>query len=157
MGDIGHMVNEFSSFARMPEAVLKKGELGPLVSELLSLQKQAYENIRFYFEEDAEKSEAMFDAHQIRQAVTNLIQNSVDSIYLRKENDDNFSGEGEIRILTGHHKDHAFITISDNGSGFPENENVDALTEPYVTHKNKGTGLGLAIVKKLWRTMVVKL
>lgn len=42
-----------------------------------------------------------------------------------------------------------FLSISDNGLGFPEGEDKTSLTEPYVTHKTKGTGLGLAIVKKI--------
>ena len=40
------------------------------------------------------------------------------------------------------------FTITDNGSGFPENLMKRAF-EPYVTTKPKGTGLGLVIVKKI--------
>jgi nitrogen fixation/metabolism regulation signal transduction histidine kinase len=40
------------------------------------------------------------------------------------------------------------LSVSDNGSGFPEHLMKRAF-EPYVTTKPKGTGLGLVIVKKI--------
>lgn len=149
VGDIGHMVNEFSSFARMPEAVLEKGDVEKLVSTLLTLQKQAHHNVKFNLVKADPNTETKFDAQQMRQAVTNLIQNSIDSIKIRKENDEPNETTGKINVLVGSHDDYIFISISDNGAGFPEHENTENLTEPYVTHKQKGTGLGLAIVKKI--------
>ena len=41
----------------------------------------------------------------------------------------------------------AFIAISDNGIGLPEDRS--RLFEPYVTTRAEGTGLGLPIVKKI--------
>ncbi|MCK4940247.1 MAG: hypothetical protein KAR80_08085, partial [Rhodospirillaceae bacterium] len=38
--------------------------------------------------------------------------------------------------------------VEDNGLGLPL-ENMEQLTEPYVTTREKGTGLGLAIVRKI--------
>jgi nitrogen fixation/metabolism regulation signal transduction histidine kinase len=40
------------------------------------------------------------------------------------------------------------FSITDNGTGFPENL-MKRVFEPYVTTKPKGTGLGLVIVKKI--------
>lgn len=144
VGDIGHMVKEFSEFARMPEPVMKPSNLKTLVNEVLVLQQQAHDNCKFDFECSAEIETAEFDAAQIRQALINLIQNSVDSITLR--NDDE---RGHVKVYLGNHEGHLFVSVSDNGIGFPVGESSDSLTEPYVTHKQKGTGLGLAIVKKI--------
>ena len=40
------------------------------------------------------------------------------------------------------------VTITDNGTGFPE-QLMQRAFEPYMTTKPKGTGLGLVIVKKI--------
>ncbi len=149
VGDIGRMVDEFSSFARMPEPVLKTENLPEQIRESLILQQQAHPDIRFHFEkqEGAEVSGFVseIDARQFRQAMTNILQNAVDSIQSVEEDQD-----GHINILIGYHgQDELFVSISDNGAGFPEDEANEKLTEPYVTHKPKGTGLGLAIVKKI--------
>ena len=38
--------------------------------------------------------------------------------------------------------------ITDNGCGLPIDD-INKLTEPYFTTREKGTGLGLAVVKKI--------
>jgi len=148
VGDIGHMVNEFSSFARMPEPVLELKNLNEEVQDALVIHRQAHRGIDINisgFDEDVIFSN--IDAQQLRQAVNNLIQNAVDSVMMRLEQE---KGSGKISVLLCHQGcEEAFIIISDNGIGFPEEDPVSTLTEPYVTHKRKGTGLGLAIVKKI--------
>lgn len=149
VGDIGHMVNEFSSFARMPEPVLKIQNLNETIKEALLLHRQAHAyisvNLRGF---ESRQILASIDAQMIRQAVNNLAQNAVDSI-AGKAGDEETPG-GRIDVLLGlHGEDEAFLAVSDNGAGFPKNESLSRLTEPYVTHKQKGTGLGLAIVKKI--------
>ena len=144
VGDIGRMVNEFSAFARMPEPVMKPGNLATLVRETVVLQKQAHPAIKFEVTDDGRQLQTQFDVQQIRQVLTNIIQNAIDSLSARPEN-------GRIKIVMGRRSgsNEMYIAISDNGPGFPKNEDLSRLTEPYVTHKEKGTGLGLAIVKKI--------
>ena len=153
--DIGRMVDEFSAFARMPEPVMKMDNLSKLVKDTLFLQKQAHPDIEFQLhEEDNTALMARLDAQQIRQALTNLLQNAIDSIHMRIERDKKGkSGKvpsGAINLMLGRNpQGEFFISVSDNGLGLPKDENPVHLTEPYVTHKAKGTGLGLAIVKKI--------
>lgn len=146
--DIGRMVDEFSSFARMPEPSLHTENIIPQIEESLFLSKQAHGNIRFNV--TVENDGALFvqiDAAQIRQVMTNLLQNAVDSVTEAVEYQNK---QGVIDILIGmHERDEIFVAVSDNGFGFPEGENISKLTDPYITHKPKGTGLGLAIVKKI--------
>ncbi|MCB9989122.1 MAG: PAS domain-containing sensor histidine kinase [Rhodospirillales bacterium] len=149
VGDIGRMVNEFSAFARMPEPVIKRDDLGRSIRDMLTLEQQAHPDISFGLTGLNEGDEAVFaafDTRQIRQAMTNIIQNAIDSIHARQEQD---SVAGRIDILMSCHGQDIFVAVTDNGLGLPGEENVDNLTEPYVTHKAKGTGLGLAIVKKI--------
>lgn len=150
VGDIGHMVNEFSSFARMPEPVFKDGEIVTLVRDILVLQENAHSNIDFETIADEPVLPSRFDAQQIRQALTNLVQNAIESIVVKnKEHNSGGNYKGKIRVITGIHGDKIFISVIDNGLGLPKEEDPARLAEPYVTHKTKGTGLGLAIVKKI--------
>lgn len=148
VGDIGRMVDEFSSFARMPEAVLKPHNISKLLEEAVLLPKQAHDHITFNTEINTQDTHINCDAQQIRQVMTNLLKNAIESIDIKSKGDDNF--KGKIHILARQHtKDELFVALSDNGTGFPDDEDIEKLTEPYVTHKLKGTGLGLAIVKKI--------
>lgn len=145
VSDIGHMVNEFSSFARMPTPVMESGDLSEHIVETLSLHKQAHPEIKFRFS-GRKKGEyiALFDAAQIRQVLNNLVQNAIDSVT------DSGQKTPKIDLVLGRTSDDQIaLVISDNGSGFPEGVAPEELTEPYITHKKRGTGLGLAIVKKI--------
>ncbi len=150
--DIGHMVNEFSSFGRMPEPKIKSEDLGRLVRDSLVLQRQAHPDIKFKL--SGIKKDTFFsplDTQQIRQAITNIVQNSVDSIHgrMQKETAKNKATHYIDVTVAKHGSDHVAIIIADSGLGLPQDETPESLTEPYVTHKPKGTGLGLAIVKKI--------
>lgn len=146
VGDIGKMVDEFSSFARMPDPVLKTENLSKQIQEDIILFKQAHSNIEFHVHDAPSEIMASIDARQIRQVINNLLKNASDSI---SDKHGEASSTGVIDILIGTNNDNAFVAISDNGAGFPVHENLNTLTEPYITHKPKGTGLGLAIVKKI--------
>ncbi len=149
VGDIGRMVDEFSSFARMPEPVLKEENMEILVKDVLFLHQQANPKIKcevvLHPDLRAEDMMLICDASQVRQALTNLIQNAIDSI--EEENDE--GRDGHLKLwLTATDKS-LYILVNDNGPGIPEGTDLSKLTEPYVTFKEKGTGLGLAIVKKI--------
>ncbi|MDE2391204.1 MAG: GHKL domain-containing protein, partial [Rhodospirillales bacterium] len=140
VGDIGRMVDEFSSFARMPQPVMRPESLERLAREAMVLQRVAKRDIEWSVEIDT-PLRALCDRRQIGQALTNLLQNAADAVEMR---------EGARHITLRLHKegDMARLSVTDDGIGLPE-AGRDRLTEPYVTHKPKGTGLGLAIVAKI--------
>ena len=157
VNDIGRMVGEFSSFARMPEPRMQQLETGTLIREALALQQQAYGDIHFAFDiadNDLGSATLKGDPDQLRQALTNTLQNAIDSIYARAEQQrqaNDTVAAGQVRITLDRHPHDNLslvIAIADNGQGFPQ-EDIGQLTEPYITHRNKGTGLGLAIVRKI--------
>lgn len=156
VGDIGRMVNEFSAFARMPDAVLQAENLYTIVRDTVFLQQQAYPDITIalHTEKWRQSATVWCDARQIRQALTNLLQNAVDSIRIFAEKTPVSSGEtpfaGRIDVwLNAPDHDQVAIVVADNGPGLPAAVDPTRLVEPYVTLKEKGTGLGLAIVKKV--------
>lgn len=144
--DIGHMVSEFSSFARMPEPVKLRDNLVALCRETLVLQRQAHPDIDFKLEMPEGKGVfASFDRAQINQVLTNLIQNSIDSIEDRQLEKPEL---GHIVLSLTETLQDISISVEDNGKGLPDKDR-EKLLEPYVTTRKKGTGLGLAIVKNI--------
>ncbi len=147
VGDIGRMVDEFSAFARMPAPVMRQEDLGDICRQAVFLQRSARPDLRFGLEMPEEgRRPVRCDRRQITQALTNLLQNAVDSIDGRPEAAERPQGSVEVRLSWD--EDAARIVVQDNGRGLPT-EGRDRLTEPYVTTRAKGTGLGLAIVKKI--------
>ena len=147
--DIGRMVNEFSAFARMPEPILKSGNLVRDIEEALFHHRHTYPSIQMNFVCGArDKFQTYYDAQQIRQALSNLIQNAADSIDARIKAEQGGAQRIDV-LLSFYGADEIVIAVTDSGLGLPKGENPTRLTEPYVTHKPKGTGLGLAIVKKI--------
>jgi two-component system nitrogen regulation sensor histidine kinase NtrY len=150
VNDIGLMVNEFSAFARMPEPVMKEENILSHIRDTLLLHQHAHPEIKFAITGPGSEQQEIplsCDAQQFRQALTNLLQNAVDSVLSTPEKEDEYAGK--IAVFVANWKDNLVIAVSDNGPGFPEEEEKSRLTEPYVTMKEKGTGLGLAIVKKI--------
>ena len=149
VGDIGRMVGEFSSFARMPEPSLKEENINTLVKDSIFLHKEANPEIEFEYKvhPDLKKKEMVLfcDEGQVRQVLTNLIQNAIDSINETVDKDN----KKQLSIWLSHNQNNLLVVVNDSGAGFPEGTNIAKLTEPYVTFKEKGTGLGLAIVKKI--------
>ena len=144
--DIGRMVDEFSAFARMPVAVFNEADLAVVLREQIALQEIAHPGLRYDLTLPTEAMRVHFDGGQMRQVITNLLQNAVDSIDARLQEK---GGEaGRISIDASFDLFHAVVSIADNGRGLPEGDR-SRLTEPYVTTRDKGTGLGLAIVRKI--------
>jgi two-component system nitrogen regulation sensor histidine kinase NtrY len=148
VGDIGRMVDEFSAFARMPQAVMRAESMGDLVAQAVFLQRQAHPEIKFEVIKPDQPVIVDCDGHQIAQALTNLLQNAIDAIGGRANGEEAPLPRGVIQVSLSSVQAWATIAVSDNGRGLPVVER-DRLTEPYVTTRAKGTGLGLAIVKKI--------
>ncbi|HEY3919188.1 MAG TPA: PAS domain-containing sensor histidine kinase [Stellaceae bacterium] len=144
VGDIGRMVDEFSSFARMPAPVLRDEDLNEIVRHATFLQRAATPEIKVETELPGAPLRLNCDSRQVAQALVNLLKNAAESIQLR----DSQAEPGLITVRLGHDGDDIVLSVEDNGRGLPR-EGRDRLIEPYVTTHAKGTGLGLAIVKKI--------
>ena len=145
--EIGKMVDEFSSFARMPQATLKNENLSVICHRALFLERNRLKNIDYQLELPDDPIYLRCDSLQIGQALTNLLKNAAESVV-----NHNKQGIGVIRcslsqVLTDN-PPLVSIAVHDNGAGLPE-AGRENLTEPYVTRREGGTGLGLAIVKKI--------
>ena len=148
VGDIGRLVNEFSSFARMPAPRMKEEDLSEICRRAIFLQRNAHPGIDIRLETPDGPVRAACDTQQVSQAVTNLLQNAVDSLAEPEAGAGRAPGGDQI-VTTVSVQDRApRIEVVDNGKGLPK-DLIHRLTEPYVTTRVKGTGLGLAIVRKI--------
>jgi len=144
--DIENLLNEFSDFARMPKAILKKIDLNNLISRSINLHESAHTDIKFYLAKEKPSYNIRGDEEQLNRVFVNLIKNSIESIKEKKRKNADF--KGKINIDIGEDSDYIYVTIVDNGIGFDQIDKTKMLT-PYFTTKKKGTGLGLAIVSKV--------
>ncbi|MSO92731.1 MAG: PAS domain-containing sensor histidine kinase [Rhodospirillales bacterium] len=148
--DIGRMVDEFSSFARMPQPSLKPENLSRICRETVFLECNRFPEISFDVRLPQEDIGLRCDGRQVARAIANLLKNAAESIVLRRAGPSD-GDPGWVRLSVEQNGEAAGVTrivVEDNGQGLPSEER-DRLTEPYVTTRTKGTGLGLAIVKKI--------
>ena len=148
VGDIGRMVDEFSSFARMPRPTVKEEDAKELCQQALFLQRNGNPGIRYTANLPTHPVLLDCDRRQVAQVLTNILKNSAEAIEGRDETPDTPLPQGEISLSLIEDESGLRIVVEDNGRGLPQ-EGRERLTEPYMTTRSKGTGLGLAIVKKI--------
>jgi len=149
VGDIGQMVDEFSSFARMRKPNKSRGDMREAVRDAAFMQSVANPEISVTAEVPGDPVPAVFDARLVGQALTNVVKNATEAVAART-GDDLPKGKVtvQLRAEAADSGDRVVIDVIDNGIGLPE-ENRARLLEPYMTTREKGTGLGLAIVRKI--------
>ncbi len=147
INSIGHMVEEFVSFARIPAPVFSNNDIGNLIWEVIFSREGSNPYINFEYTPPQAPIIINCDAGQISRIMINLLKNAEESIDEKLSSNKDF-GKGVIKVNLKADKEECHIEIKDNGKGFDKNI-LDRVTEPYVTSKSKGTGLGLAIVKKI--------
>ncbi len=136
------MVNAFSNFAALPEIKPLKKDLSIILGQV----KERYANI---LPKNIELEMVLapipmllLDENQIKQAIQNIIQNSINAI--------GNAEAGKIVLQTEYVEKSqlARITITDNGPGIAD-DIVDRVFEPYVTTSVDGMGLGLVITQRI--------
>jgi two-component system nitrogen regulation sensor histidine kinase NtrY len=142
--DIKRMVDEFSSFARMPRAKLQVDDLCQCIRQVLFERRVAHTDVTFIDNLPDTPIMARFDRRLLSQALTNIAKNAAEGIAAAGEG---ASGRVWIRLEQGF-EGWIVIDVIDNGKGFPK-ENRQRLLEPYMTTRAEGTGLGLPIVGKI--------
>ena len=140
--DIHHLVDEFSSFARMPSPKLKVININKVIVEYINPMMSSFEKVLIEVDDVIENALIMGDEKQIRQACGNLIKNSYENL------NSNDIKNARISIIFKIENNFAEIYVNDNGTGI-EKSIVSQIIEPYFTTKVGGSGLGLAITKKI--------
>ena len=135
---IQRILDEFTSFARLPEIAPEAQDLNEAVKEFAGIFS-GHESIRFSLHLSAMLPSVCFDRLLLRQAVINIIKNAVEAM--------NYSGSIDISTgMTGNKS--VFITVRDSGPGIAAAD-IPKLFDPTFSRKNRGSGLGLSIVEKI--------
>jgi two-component system nitrogen regulation sensor histidine kinase NtrY len=142
------MVDEFSSFARMPRPTVQPENAKELCQQALFLQRNGNAAIRYRSELPDHRVPLICDRRQVSQVLTNILKNAAEAIEGRMAKPGVVLPPGEISLSLKDDGAIVRIVVEDNGKGLPI-EGRERLTEPYMTTRSKGTGLGLAIVKKI--------
>ncbi|WHU03959.1 MULTISPECIES: sensor histidine kinase NtrY-like [unclassified Sphingomonas] len=146
VGDLRRMVDEFSSFARMPKPMFRQESLLDIARQAMFLHEVAHPTIRFEMDAPDPAPGLICDRRQIGQAFTNIVKNAVEAIEARGEGEALPQGQ-VVMTISPEEGGRITLTLADNGIGLPVER--DRIVEPYMTTRSRGTGLGLAIVKKI--------
>ena len=137
------MVDEFSRFARLPNAKLEIGDVNEVIRQAVLLYKGRDWNgvIETSLAEDL--PEVLIDDEQLKRVFVNLIDNALEAF-----DEDQQDKKISVKSFTDPARDLIGIEISDNGNGIHPSD-FRRLFQPYFSTKGRGTGLGLAIVQRI--------
>ena len=143
------MVQEFSSFAKLPEITLIPNDIAPLLKEVLALFRTSHGRYRWELHSEAPLPLIAMDSEALHRVLMNLFTNAADALAVKNESAPK-GWQGLIRVHVRYDKaaETLTVTVEDNGPGLPEDEHKQ-IFEPYYSNKPGGTGLGLAIVRSI--------
>jgi len=147
--ELKEMVNEFSNFARFPEASPAPHDLNMAMNEVIKLFQQAHPGVHFKVELENRVPVFEFDRDQIKRVLINLLDNAV-AVLQAMPGTNAVPKIKQIKVAS-HYNDQleiAVIEVADNGPGMSEDVKARVF-EPYFSTKTGGTGLGLAIAKRI--------
>ncbi|MBI3759640.1 MAG: HAMP domain-containing protein, partial [Deltaproteobacteria bacterium] len=144
--DLKRLVNEFASFARMPQLNPLPGDLNALTDETVSNFRGANPAVDFGLSLAPQMPSISIDRDALKRALVNLLDNAVAAAL-------SFNTDGErprIDVTTTVDPRSGVVTLEvcDNGAGI-DPRNRSRIFEPYFSTKKGGTGLGLAIVASI--------
>ena len=142
MERLNHIVVDFLFAVRPMTLNTREGDFNAFIRELADFT--GYElreaGVQAVLDLDEKLPPLEFDERIMKQAMLNLVQNAVGAM----------KGGGTLTIKTERQDNEAVISVTDTGSGIPE-ENLAKIFEPYFTTKECGSGLGLTLVFKIIR------
>lgn len=140
-----NLVNEFSTFAKLPAPHKEEVDLGALVDNVCLSYRDVFPNLSISAVIDPqEELNVRCDPSQIRQVLSNLINNAAQVS----------PPDGEVKVVVERYRagsggvDELVLQVIDEGEGIPEADRRKIFI-PYFSKSAKGTGLGLAIVKRI--------
>ena len=137
---IRNLVNEFSSFARLPAATPEPCYLPELVEEAVALYREAQPDIIFEIHSGPDIPQLSLDPQQMKRIMINLIDNAIAAMDGRGTIGATLSFDPILKIVR--------LEVSDTGPGISPEDKI-RLFEPYFSTKKTGMGLGLSIVSTI--------
>lgn len=132
------IANEFSNFAKMPQANEESMDLLPVLKNVIDLYSS--NEVIIHLISDIKEAQVFADKDLLIRVFNNLIKNAIQAT---KE-----SEVTTIEIVVKRENGQVLIVISDNGTGIPKALQKKIFV-PNFTTKSTGAGLGLAMVKQI--------
>jgi len=134
------VLSNVMDFTRPSPHIRQFNNINEIVNDSADLLKNLFQErkIRVRLELDKDIPLVKSDFNQLKQVMLNLVQNAMDAT----------PPGGEVGIATSLNGSYVNISITDSGTGIPE-EDLPRIFDPFFTTKMTGVGLGLAIVKKI--------
>jgi nitrogen fixation/metabolism regulation signal transduction histidine kinase len=139
IGTLQRLVDEFSSFAKLPEVKPEPADLGEFVEDYVRTSPQIGEKADVEVVRAAGECPVGLDRALMRRVLANLCSNAIEAAH---------PARARIHLGIARTRDRGVLTVSDEGPGIDRSLR-ERIFDPYFTTKGTGTGLGLAIVKKL--------
>lgn len=140
------MVQEFSSFAKLPEVRPAENDLGPHLLEVVDMFRNSHVRIDWNLTFANAIPLLRFDPEALRRVWINLLTNAVEAL-----EEAGMQEQPLVSISVSHDAKNQTINveIADNGLGLAQVEDMQSIFEPYFSRKKGGTGLGLTIAKSI--------
>jgi len=138
--DIGKLIDEFSSFARLPKPEIIKDNFAIILKENFEIYLNSHTDINFKLNNQYKELFCFIDKFQMSLVLTNLTKNAIEAVKKLKN--------PSITFEIYKDKKNIILNIIDNGIGI-DKDKINKIFMPYYTTKDKGTGLGLSICKKI--------
>jgi PAS domain S-box-containing protein len=139
---LDYIVTQFLQAIRPSPPRRQPADLNEVVRSTLELLRPELDNRGLLVEERLapDLPVALFDPAQLKQALVNLVKNSMQAM----------TRGGRLTLATGAGPEGVWVSVADTGGGIPPDQ-LQRLGEPFFTTKKKGTGLGLMIVRRIIR------
>ncbi len=140
------IIQSLREFGRKPDFKKENVDLNQTIRDVMKIigQQLSLQNIMVVYDLDETAPLILANKNRLEQVIFNLVTNARDAI----ENQPSFqkdSRENIIAISTwSEQRTHINLTISDTGSGIPE-EDQQKIFEPFYTTKEVGKGMGLGL------------
>ncbi len=134
---IQNLVNEFSTYARLPKANITKLNLSEICLVYIEEYKRNYDKIDINYKIE-DNLFVNFDHSYLDIIFNNLFKNSIEALEI--------TNKPEIDITLKKTDKKLILTFFDNGPGY--DGDIDDLIKPYFSTKNS-SGLGLSLINKI--------
>jgi signal transduction histidine kinase len=133
---LDRVVKTFLDFSRPVDVKLTEVDLVAIAREVaeLTTPQARLANIQIWFEDSAESAPIRGDADMLKQAILNLVLNSIEAM----------KNGGNLWLRVSREAGAVNLNVSDDGPGIPSDAR-DKVFQLYFTTKLRGSGIGLAM------------
>jgi two-component system nitrogen regulation sensor histidine kinase NtrY len=137
------MVQEFSSFAKLPEIKPKSGRLEPILEDVVNMFRHSHARIKWNLVLSLGLPEQDIDSAAMQRVFLNILTNAAEAL--------KGLPRGEVQIRAGYNASSRLVQVEveDNGPDVLTEDERDRMFEPYFSRKKGGSGLGLTIVRSI--------